>query len=75
MKAKDKRKLNDLIDNLEAIRDEIEKLLSELQEEWDNKSEKWQESDKGSDAQYELDKIQELIDSLGYVDDGRPEED
>ena len=46
-----------------AISD-LEALVEELQEQFDNRSEGWQESEKGETAQSNLDALQEYLDEL-----------
>lgn len=54
--------VNDLKGLLESERDEA-------QEEWDSKSERWQESDNGTNAAEWIDSLTEIIGQLDPLDD------
>lgn len=51
---------------LDNQKNAVEDLVSDLQAEWDERSEKWQDSDKGTEAQ---DKIDELANVADYIDE------
>lgn len=55
-------KLEDLIDQLSIQRDD-------LQEKFDNRSEKWQESDKGEEMQTDISTLDDVISSLESAKD------
>lgn len=50
-----------MIEKAQAL---VSEALQEQQDVFDDKSEKWQESDVGQEAQERLDKLQEIIDVL-----------
>lgn len=53
--------VQELIANLEGVK-------GELEDSFDNKSEGWQEGEKGQEAQEEIDSVGEIIDSLENID-------
>jgi archaellum component FlaC len=71
MKKITAKKINASIDEIEELASSIEEVIAELQESLDNRTDKYRESEKGESAQEEIDKLQDLIDSLSYVGDYR----
>lgn len=69
MKQAQVKKLKAMIGRLQEMQSEFETIKDEVQEAYDAKSEKWQESEKGEKAQDELSEfenidIESLIDAL-----------
>lgn len=62
-------KATDLIGALEEAKAEIEDLHATVEGEFDDRSEKWQESEKGEAEREAIDKIQEIIDAIGQAID------
>lgn len=60
------KKIQKIWDRLEAIRDELESLEAEAQDTYDNRSERWQESEKGEEYS---EMISALVDAAGSVQD------
>lgn len=56
--------MNAAVSELEGAAANLQDILDELQEKFDGRSEKWQESEKGEEAQAELDVLQEAIREL-----------
>lgn len=54
------RKIQEIISGCYS---DLEEIQEELQESFDNKSENWQESEKGEEAQEEIDSVEELKDN------------
>lgn len=61
---------------IESLRDETESVIAQasdhrddLQAEWDERSERWQEGDKGVEAQDFIDALGEIIDNLEAASD------
>lgn len=52
------------LSQLEDIRIFFEELKSDLQSKWDDKSEKYQESEKGEEESENIDKLGEIAESL-----------
>ena len=51
MKKSYKNNILKILENLEEFQDQIQNILGDEQESFDKKSEKWQESDKGSHSE------------------------
>jgi DNA phosphorothioation-dependent restriction protein DptG len=49
---------------LDNQKNEVEDLVSDLQAEWDERSEKWQDSDKGTEAQDKIDELANVADEI-----------
>lgn len=64
MKKSNVNKLQKILDNLEEYKDTLSEVLEAEQEIFDNKSEKWQESDKGEHAQNALYELEKALTSL-----------
>jgi hypothetical protein len=63
-----KRRLADLAEQLGDIRAELGDLAAELESAYDNRSERWQESEKGQDAQGEIDGVRQAEESAGEAE-------
>jgi len=57
-------KLIDIKQDIEALAEEFETVVNELQDEFDNKSEAWQEGDKGEKAAMKIDDFGSVKDTL-----------
>lgn len=55
--------------SLSTLSELIDATASEWEEEWDGKSEKWQEGDKGQAAREKVDAMRALFDELPTADD------
>lgn len=64
MTAKQKKQLSEHLSTLEQIYADIESIKDELQETFDNKSEKWQDSEKGEEASNQLNTFDECLQSI-----------
>lgn len=69
------KKVNKLIDDISAITEKLTEIRDELQEKYDNMSEKRLESEAGERLEDEIGKLDDLIDNLEYADDARPEQE
>jgi transcription termination factor NusB len=49
---------------LEQLKEDAQKVHDELEEEFEDKSDKWKESDAGETAQAEIDNLEALIDGI-----------
>lgn len=58
------KKIQKIWDRLEAIHDELESLEAEAQEYYDNRSEKWQDSEKGDEWDGRIGAFQDAADSV-----------
>jgi len=67
------KRINTLIDKLTAITDELIEIKEALQDKFDNASQRYQESEKGQTLEYQISKLDDLITSLEFADDARPE--
>lgn len=50
---------------LEGIQEEIDNLASEMQDTYDNRSERWQDSETGEEYQEKIDALEEASQSVG----------
>lgn len=57
-------KIDKCIGNLEAIKSEIEEFKDNLQDQFDSKSEKWQEGEKGEEMQGNISRLEDLLNEL-----------
>ena len=71
MKAK---RINSLIDKISAITEELSDIRDQLQEKFDNSSERYQTGEAGQELEGQIGKLDDLINSLEYAEDARPEE-
>ena len=66
-------KLGKIYDKIEAIKIDLEQMAEEAQETFDNRSEKWQESEKGDEWQDKItameDAASNLQDAMDYIQD------
>jgi hypothetical protein len=69
MKTTDIKMLNASIAEAEAIIEKITRLRDTLQEQYDNKSEKWQESEKGEAANTAIEELTGALDNLESAKD------
>lgn len=58
-------KVEKLRSKLEEIQEEIDNLASEMQDTYDNRSERWQESETGEEYQEKIDALEEASQSVG----------
>ena len=68
-----KKRINKILDTLMTAQSQLADLIEEREEIYSNRSEKWQESDKGDEYQGYTDQLQEIADGLEYAEDSRPE--
>ena len=59
-----KSTIRDLIKRAEELSDEIQSMSDDEQADWDERSERWQDSDRGQDAQQAIDQLAEVADSI-----------
>lgn len=64
MAIKRTKVINDHISNLEAFKTFIEELYSDKSESFENKSDNWKESEKGEEAQQDINDLEELSSDL-----------
>jgi hypothetical protein len=69
MKTADKKMIDKCISDIEEIGSSIETLRDRLQEEFDDKSEKWQESDKGEELSQVISDLSAVIEE--HLDDAK----
>ena len=69
MNAKQKKTLAELFGRIEEIQSEMADLAQELSDDWDVKSEKWQEGEKGQEAETIKDAVQTCADYLESAKD------
>ena len=69
-----KKQINKLVDDVLRIAEEMTEIKEQLQEQFDNMSEKRQEGATGEKLTAQIDKLDDLITNLEYADDARPEE-
>lgn len=55
------KRLSDIFSRLEVIRDELDNIQSEAQDEHDGKSEKWQESEAGEASAERLNNLESAV--------------
>lgn len=74
MKAKTKKELNEIMKQLQNLKEQVELIRDDAQEEYDNHSETWQESEKGEKLYEDIDylesamsDIETAIDSISEV--------
>lgn len=63
MTKSQKNVVTDVNDSIDAL----EQLISDLQDTWDERTEKWQESDKGEEAAAEIEMLQNYLDELQSI--------
>ena len=69
MKAINRKALGIAKESLGDIRSLIEEIQQDEQERFDSRSEKWQESDKGQEAQAALDALADIVNTLQDAED------
>lgn len=57
-------KIEEMNENISLLKGEIEDICSETLGDFENKSEKWQEGEKGQDEQQKIDALENLSSSL-----------
>lgn len=67
-----KKQINKLVDDVLRIAEEMTEIKEQLQEQFDNMSEKRQEGATGEKLTDQIDKLDDLITNLEYADDARP---
>lgn len=67
-----KKQINKLVDDVLRIAEEMTEIKEQLQEQFDNMSEKRQEGATGEKLTAQIDKLDDLITNLEYADDARP---
>jgi len=58
-------KLGKIKDKLEALQAELTEMAEEAQDTFDNRSEKWQESEKGDEFQEKISALEDAANSVG----------
>ena len=69
MKSTNRNALESAKGKLSDARSLIEEIQQDEQERFDSRSEKWQESDKGQEAQAALDALDDIVTMLEDIDD------
>ena len=69
MKSTNRNALESAKGKLSDARSLIEQIQQDEQERFDSRSEKWQESDKGQEAQAALDALADIVTMLEDIDD------
>lgn len=69
MNATQKKELKRIYGELETLQEAAQALATELRDAFDEKSEKWRESDKGQEADREADAAQSLVDDIERAKD------
>lgn len=64
MNKKQTKKLDDLAGQLSAIQQEVQNVLDEEQADFDGRSERWQESEKGQIAEAMINELETAIESI-----------
>ena len=64
MNKSQQKRLNDIASAIELAKSDLETLKDEIEEAYDGKSEKWQESEKGQEASQEKDNIENALSEL-----------
>jgi hypothetical protein len=64
MKAANKKKLDKMVGEMEAIQASMQEIFDEESDAWDSKSEKWQESEAGERAQSQICELEESLQSI-----------
>lgn len=67
MNAEQKRRLKDALEELAKLQQEVQDVADELQGEYDDKSEKWQEGEAGQAMADQIEAIAGAADSIGDV--------
>jgi len=68
------KRINTLIDKISAITEELSDIRDQLQDKFDNSSERYQTGEAGQELENQIAKLDDLINSLEYSEDARPEE-
>lgn len=66
-----KKRIKKILDTLAAAQTELADIIQEREEIFENRSEKWQEGEKGEEYQGYTDSLQELSDNLEYAEELR----
>lgn len=66
-----KKKINKILDALASAQMELADLIEEREAYFEEKSEKWQEGDKGDEYQGLTESLQEIADNLEHAEDSR----
>lgn len=69
MNAGQKKELRRIYGELETLQESAQTLATELREAFDEKSEKWRESDKGQEFEREADAVASLVDDIERAKD------
>lgn len=56
--------MNKVIKTLEKLQEQLEELIVQREETYDNRSGKWQESEKGDEYQERTERLQEILDEI-----------
>ena len=59
-----KKEMKRIFGELETVKEDLQTMYNSLEEEMEEKSEKWRESEAGEAAQAELDNIQQCMDGI-----------
>ncbi len=66
------KRINRILDALSSAQMELADIVQEREDYYSEKSEKWQESEKGDEYQGYTDQLQEIADGLEYAEEARP---
>ena len=66
-----KKRINKILDTLADAQMELADIIEEREEIFENRSEKWQESEKGDEYQGYTEQLQEIANSLEYAEEAR----
>lgn len=66
MKVSTSKQIVFLLEQIQLNKDLLQEILDDLQNQFDEKSELWQESEKGEAFQSEIDSLEEIIGNLEY---------
>lgn len=61
------KKTDEMISKMEDVKIYFEEMKNELKEKFDGKSERWQESEKGEEAQDQINEVEEVSDSCDQL--------
>lgn len=59
-----KKELKNIFDELSVLQDRLMALINDQEEKFDAKSEKWQESEKGEEAQHQIELLGEIHENM-----------
>lgn len=66
--ATETKQLRALLEQVSAIRSQIEEIVNSAQDRYDERSEKWQESEAGEEASSKIDALRDTPDDLENIE-------